>query len=181
METCTPFRNVEAKNFVQERFEVPRLLGALRVPCGGRMLEVGCGRGVALVPLAERCRPQRLVGIDVDAALLKLAAERLSRSGVEAELVQADVRALPFADASFDVVVDFGTIYHVDLAERALSEIARILVPDGLFVHETRVAQLTAHPIRSLGHRVPWGVAPELMTRRTAGFWASRVKTAAER
>ena len=141
------------------------------------MLEVGCGRGVALVPLAERCRPERLVGIDVDAALLELATDGYP-IGVEAELVHGDVRALPFPDTSFDVIVDFGTIYRVDRAERG-GESPCPRARRGLGSRDAGRAQLTAHPIRSLGHRVPWSAAPQLMTTRTAGFWASRVKTAA--
>jgi ubiquinone/menaquinone biosynthesis C-methylase UbiE len=178
MHGYAPFRDVAAKNLVQERFEVPALLRALDVPCGVRMLEVGCGRGVALIPLAARCRPPRLVGIDIDQDLLALADERLSRAGVTAELVQADIRALPFAEASFDVVLDFGTVYHIDGAEHALGEIERVLTPGGLFVHETRLAQLSAHPIRSLARGVPWSTAPQLPLARKALFWASRVKAA---
>ena len=82
----------------------------LGVFCGGRMLEVGCGCGVALVQLEERCCQERLVGIDVDVALLELAVEWLLRYGVEVELVHADVRALLFKDKLLDVVVDFGMI-----------------------------------------------------------------------
>ena len=140
------------------------------------MLEIGCGRGVALAPLAACCRPHRLVGVDIDESLLALAGEKLSLAGVEAELVHADIRALPFAESSFDIVLDFGTVYHVDRAEQALSEIARVLSPGGLFVHETRFAQLTAHPIRSYARRVPWPAAPQLQPARSAVFWASRVK-----
>ncbi|MEK6276186.1 MAG: class I SAM-dependent methyltransferase [Actinomycetota bacterium] len=172
----TAFRNVASKNLIQERFEVPTLVRALDVPCGRRMLEIGCGRGVALAPLAARCQPVRLVGIDIDESLLAFADENLLRAGVEAELLQADVRALPFAEASFDVVLDFGTVYHVDRAAHALNEIARVLSPGGLFLHETRLAQLSAHPIRSLARRVPWSAAPELQPARSAVFWASRVK-----
>ena len=178
MSEYTPFPNVEAKNLFQERFEVPSVLRALDVPCGGRMLEIGCGRGVALAPLAERCRPRRLVGVDFDESLLALARERLSQAGVEAELVLADIRSLPFAPSSFDVVLDFGTVYHVDRPEEALGEIARVLTPGGLFVHETRLAQLSAHPIRSLTCRVPWVAEPQLQPTRSAVFWASRIKAA---
>lgn len=177
MAAYKPFRNVEAKNLVQEYFEVPTVLRALRVPTGRRMLEVGCGRGVALAPLARRCAPERLVGIDVDEQLLGLAASRTSDLGVE--LVHGDVRQLPFADEEFDVVLDFGTLYHIDHSEQALREISRVLVHDGLLIHETPVAQLAAHPIRAFRHAVPWAVAPELRPARKAVFWASRVKVGA--
>ena len=177
MDGYTPFRNVEAKNLVQEYFEVPTVLRALHVPSGRRMLEVGCGRGVALGPLTRGCAPERLVGIDIDERLLGLAASRASDLGVE--LVRADVRQLPFADEAFDVVVDFGTLYHIDHSDQALREISRVLVPYGLLIHETPIAQLAAHPIRAFRHTVPWAVAPELRPARKAVFWASRLKVGA--
>ena len=69
-----PFGNMESRNGLQERLEIPLLLRALRLPCGGRVLEVGCGRGVALPVLAERLRPEELVGIDVDRSLIGSSA-----------------------------------------------------------------------------------------------------------
>ena len=164
-----PFPSLAHKNLIQESFEVPTLVHALRLPRGRRVLEVGCGRGVALGPLGALLEPERLVGIDVDEDALAVA-----RSASDAELLCADVRELPFADGAFDVVVDFGTCYHVSQPERALREIARVLAPSGLFVHETEIAQLLAHPIRSFGRSLPWAAAPELVAARSALCWASR-------
>ncbi|HEX8086720.1 MAG TPA: class I SAM-dependent methyltransferase [Solirubrobacteraceae bacterium] len=170
-----PFPNVERRNVLQERLEVPALLRALKLPRGARILEVGCGRGVALPPLAEIARPSELVGLDVDAALLAEARERLDRRGVAADLFQGDVRDLPFLDDTFDVVVDFGTCWHIADPDRALREIARVLVPGGRFVHETVVSQKLAHPVRSRRGALPWGAAPQLRRERSAVLWSSRV------
>src|SRR5918997_3512777 len=104
MQEYTPFPNVERRNRLQERVEVPALTRSLRLPVGARILEVGCGRGVALPPLAELCRPRELVGLDFDDALLAVARKRLHERAVEAQLVHGDVRAMPFPDRSFDVV-----------------------------------------------------------------------------
>ena len=173
-----PFGNMESRNGLQERIEIPLLLWALRLPRGGRVLEVGCGRGVALPVLAERLRPSSLVGVDVDGALVEIARCRIVRSGTRAEVRTADVRALPFDDGSFDVVVDFGTCYHVGGGPTgrltALNEIARVLRVGGLFVHETRVAQHLAHPVRSIGRRLPWTAVPLLASEREAVLWTAR-------
>lgn len=97
-------------------------------------------------------------------------------SPVPIELFQADARALPFPDDCFDVVIDFGTCYHVSRAGRAVSEIARVLRPGGRFLTETRMSQALAHPIRTSGRGLPWSAAPELVRTRTAVLWSSQRK-----
>jgi SAM-dependent methyltransferase len=173
-----PFGNMESRNGLQERIEIPLLVRALRLPRGGRVLEVGCGRGIALPVLAERLRPSSLVGVDLDGALVEVARQRIARSGTRAEVRAADVRALPFERGTFDVVIDFGTCYHVGGGPAgrlaALEEIARVLCVGGLFVHETRVAQHLAHPVRSRGRRLPWSAVPLLAPEREAVLWTAR-------
>ncbi len=173
------FPNARRRNVAQELIEVPAVVRLLDLPKGARILEVGCGRGVALTPLARLCQPFRLVGLDIDARLIAEARERLDARGVQAELVRGDVRALPFADASFDVVVDFGTCYHISRPETALREIARVLGDGGAFVHETPVSQLLAHPRRSMGQRLPWPAVPQLARHRTAVLWSRRASRCA--
>ncbi|MEO7457117.1 MAG: class I SAM-dependent methyltransferase [Gemmatimonadaceae bacterium] len=177
-----PFGNMESRNGLQERLEIPLMLRALRLPTGGRVLEVGCGRGVALPLLARRLAPYELFALDIDPVLLQFAERRVKRAGVRATLYEADVRALPFDSGSIDLVIDFGTCYHVSGgaqgARTALAEIARVLRPNGSFVHETPVAQHLAHPVRSFAKSLPWYSAPSLAFDRTAVLWAVRRKRA---
>ena len=174
------FPNIEARNGLQERIEVPLMLRALGIQPGGRVLEVGCGRGIALPVFAERLAPKALVGVDVDPALVARARQRVQAAGLDATVVEGDVRALPFESDSFDLVVDFGTCYHVsggnDGARAALREIGRVLRRGGLFVHETPVAQHLAHPIRSFCRTLPWPDAPWFARDRSAVLWSARRK-----
>jgi SAM-dependent methyltransferase len=174
------FGNVETRNGLQARVEVPLLLRALQLPHGGRVLEIGCGRGVALPVLAERLVPTQLLGVDIDPSLLEAAEQRVRAFGIDATLLEADVRDLPLESGSFDLAIDFGTCYHVsgeqDGARSALSEIARVLCTDGLFVHETPVAQHLAHPVRSFRRSLPWASVPWLVRDRAALLWAVRRK-----
>ena len=83
-----PFPNEEARNHRQASIEVPLMAWALGLPTGGRVLEVGCGRGVALPGLARLLGPSRLAGLDIEPALLAEARAL----GMEAlvELYDAD-------------------------------------------------------------------------------------------
>jgi SAM-dependent methyltransferase len=174
------FGNVDARNGLQERLEIPLLLRALRPPQGGRVLEVGCGRGIALPVLAKGLRPSELMGVDIDPVLVTIAWQRVRASGLDVTVLEGDLRDLPFGDASFDLVIDFGTCYHVgggvSGARAALREIVRVLRPGGRFIHETPIAQHLAHPVRSFGRRLPWETQPTLVPERRAVLWSMRRK-----
>ncbi len=177
-----PFPNDEGKNSRQSRIEIPLFVNALAIPKGARILEIGCGRGIALPVLSELCLPTRLVGLDIDAELLAIAAEHIAAEhtaaehtdGLNVELVQGDVREMPFPDGSFDVVIDFGTCYHIASPETALNEVSRVLAPGGLFCHETPLSQLMAHPVRWGGRLLPWSKVQRLTGGRRMLLWSSR-------
>lgn len=169
-----PFPNEEGRNTRQAVLEVPILIRALGLPRGVRVLEIGCGRGIALIPLARLLEPCRLAGLDIERAFLTEARKRLDEAGLAAELVPGDVRSLPFPDDSFDLVLDFGTCYHIARAEQALAEVARVLAPGGEFVEETPLSQLLSHPVRAFGRSIPWHVGRRFGPPRRALLWSAR-------
>jgi SAM-dependent methyltransferase len=130
--------------------------------------------------LAERLVPTELVGVDIDPELVAAARSRIRALGVTATIVEGDVRSLPFAAGAFDIVIDFGTCYHVSGgtggAVSALSEIGRVLCAGGLFVHETPVAQHLAHPVRSFMRSLPWDAVTWCARDRVALLWAAKRK-----
>ena len=176
LEEYEPFPNWESKNHRQAAFEIPLMIKALGLPSGVRILEVGCGRGIGLAGLGEFLSPKRLVGLDIERDLLKCARRGLDAKNIQAELFWADVRRMPFPDASFDIVVDFGTCFHIAHPHRALGEIARVLETGGLFVHETMIAQLFSHPLRSCGRAMPTEWFPQLALHRWRALWTARKK-----
>lgn len=175
-EAYRPFPDRKGRNARQVALELPLLVRSLGLPEHSRVLEVGCGRGVALPPLFWLCRPALLVGLDIDGTALATAKRTLTAHSVPALLIQGDVRALPFEDRAFDVVVDFGTCFHISRAAEALREIGRVLRRGGVLAAETRVSQLLSHPIRALGRKLPWGAVPELRLARHRLLWASHRK-----
>jgi SAM-dependent methyltransferase len=98
---------------------------------GTRLLEVGCGVGAVLGVLGQEYRGLRLTGVDIEQRQLDFARTHLSRAGVEATLVCADARALPFEDESFDHVWMMWFLEHVPGPPDALREARRVLVSGG--------------------------------------------------
>jgi SAM-dependent methyltransferase len=90
----------------------------------GDVLDVGCGIGHSYELLA----PRRTIGLDVDPA-------SLAGQGRETRL--GDMRALPFADASFRGLISVQAIEHVPDPERAIAEAWRVLEPGGVGVFVT--------------------------------------------
>lgn len=169
-----PFPEEDARDDSHQAIDVPLMASLLRLPVGKRVLEIGCGGGGGLVSLARVCRPSRLTGLDIDDRLLARARRAVDGAGVPADLILGDARALPFPDRFFDLVFDFGTCWHIARPGAALAEVARVLTPDGLFVHETKLNQLTSHPVRSFARSMPWAAVPHLRRHRASLLWEAR-------
>ncbi len=73
----------------------------------------------------------RVYGVDISMPTVIQAREAFSREPAVLRGAVADVRSLPFCDASFDAIYSMGTIEHFDETERAIEEMARVLKPGG--------------------------------------------------
>jgi ubiquinone/menaquinone biosynthesis C-methylase UbiE len=104
-------------------------------------LDVGTGAGAlafALAPLARE-----VVAVDVEPALLE---EARRRAPANVALVEADARALPFEDDSFDVVGTLRTLHHVERPERVVAELARVTRPGGTVLVVDQLAPQMPRP-----------------------------------
>jgi SAM-dependent methyltransferase len=121
--------------------ELVRALARRPAP-GARVLEVGCGNGANLWCLAEHFAA--VTGLEASGAALRVARGYVARRapGAPVALVLGDARRLPFAEATFDAVVDVMTSQHLPWADHdaAYAGYARVLRPGGwLFLyHLTR-------------------------------------------
>lgn len=106
-----------------------RIVARVDVRAGERVLDVACGTGNATLPAARR--GARVTGLDLTPRLLDVARARARAEGLEVEWLEGDAMALPFEDASFDVVLStFGCMFAPD-QERTAAELVRVLRPGG--------------------------------------------------
>ncbi len=153
-----------------QRLVIPRLAGAHDV------LEVGCGIGTLQADLAAAGYTS--TAVDRSPQMVAATRARLRRHGfAEAaeRVTQGDVRALPFADVSFDAVVStFPTDYIAD--PRTLREIARVLRPGGRLIV---VLGATLLPTSAL--LLPFVAVQSLVYGRSPLAGDERIATAAAR
>jgi SAM-dependent methyltransferase len=120
---------------VDRKFERVWQLVSERLPCEA-FLDAGCGDGRHLAALARGVhRPPRVVGTDISQRILETA--RAAAAPLEPELVQANLEALPFEDAAFDLVLCTQVIEHLLDPAAGLRELARVLRPGGALVLTT--------------------------------------------
>jgi ubiquinone/menaquinone biosynthesis C-methylase UbiE len=100
---------------------------------GEALLDIGAGRGEMVV--AAAARGARATGVEYSTTALELSQRTLAAHGDPpgAQVILADARALPFADAEFDVATMMDVIEHLTVAEQAdaLAQARRVLRPGG--------------------------------------------------
>jgi ubiquinone/menaquinone biosynthesis C-methylase UbiE len=95
-----------------------------------RVLDVGCGSGVFLPVLAPLC--DQLVGLDISQELLQESSGILQRFDLaNVQVVNSLAEQMPFRDGEFDVLILVDALHHIFNLEETLTEIRRVLKPDG--------------------------------------------------
>jgi SAM-dependent methyltransferase len=116
------------------------------LPAAPRVLDIGCGPGAQTMDLAELLPEASILAVDLHPAFVEETERRARERGV-ADRVRAqvaDMTALPFADASFDLVWCEGAAYVMGLPA-ALAAFRRLLRPGG-WLALTEAVWLTADP-----------------------------------
>ncbi|HEV2676095.1 MAG TPA: methyltransferase domain-containing protein [Aliidongia sp.] len=120
------------------------------------IVDVGCGWGRSFALLHDRFRPERMVGIDIDADLLEAAAAEASRCRLSVAFARTSSACLGLPDQSADMVFCHQTFHHLVDQEAALREFYRVLKPGGLllfaestrkYIHSWAIRLLFRHPM----------------------------------
>lgn len=152
-----------------------RLVNALALTGNERVLDAGCGRGLALIGCAKKLTTGKAVGIDLwsakdlsnnnpDATRANAAAEGVAD---KVEVETGDITKLPFPDALFDAIISMTVIHNIpsrDGRDQALRELARVLKPGGRMAifdiqhpfRYTTVLKQAGLDVKSLGFSFLW-------------------------
>jgi SAM-dependent methyltransferase len=103
-------------------------LDAAHVTAGTRLLDAGCGAG--LLALLASLRGAQVTAVDAATSLLAIVRERIPAADVR----EADLEALPFADASFDAATAVNSVFYAADMAAAMRELARVVRPGGWVV-----------------------------------------------
>jgi len=108
-----------------------------RIQPGMKVLELGCGTGV-MWKEPERWLPEDalLLLTDFSDGMLNTARETVPERW-NISFAQVDIQQIPYPDQHFDLVIANAMLYHVPDLDRAISEAARVLKPDGRFICAT--------------------------------------------
>ncbi len=121
------------------------------VRAGERVLDVATGTADAAIAFAHRTAAEAIVGLDPSAGMLEVGRAKLARDARcdRVQLLEGDALALPYDDASFDVVAIAFGLRNLPDYRRGVAEMARVLRPGGrllvLDFAPPRGAKLLAH------------------------------------
>lgn len=114
----------------QQQAMLASYLAEVPFPSSARVLEIGCGTGAVSRQIAARPDVAEVIGADPSSVLLG-RARHLGEGIPNLHFEEADGRALPFPNASFDVAVGHTVLCHVPGPEGVLHEAFRVLRPGG--------------------------------------------------
>ncbi len=137
--------NLDAKYELERKYGIQKqpfeewVIPQLTLIGSEKVLDVGCGQGRFLLPIARFCKGKggHLIGCDIAEGVMHSARITSERERLPIDFVLADAVELPFLDGYFDLVMANHMLYHVSDIPKALHEISRVLKRGGQFLATT--------------------------------------------
>jgi ubiquinone/menaquinone biosynthesis C-methylase UbiE len=122
----------------QDEEHLFRILAALDVPEGGRVLDLGCGSGYLTFPIARKYPGCEVTGLDIVDKTLEKNREAAREQGLQnLRFISYDGIIFPFFENFFNVVVTRYALHHFPNIKKTFGEIRRVLKPHGqLFISD---------------------------------------------
>ncbi len=115
---------------------------------GGKVMEIGCGRGMGVDVLFDLFGAAYVEAFDYDPDQVRLAEKRLlPRYNEKVRIYEASATQIPSPDSQFDAVFDFGALHHIPDNQSAINEVARVLKPGGRFFFQEPLSTITLNPV----------------------------------
>jgi ubiquinone/menaquinone biosynthesis C-methylase UbiE len=118
-----------------------QVLGKLRKVLGreldrgfARSLEIGAGTGYFSLNLLQAGAVREATCTDISPGMMRILSANAERLGLSVRTARAEAESLPFADASFDLVLGHAVLHHLPDLDRAFKEFHRVLRPGGHIV-----------------------------------------------
>jgi SAM-dependent methyltransferase len=108
-----------------------KLLGSELDAAYGRSLEIGAGTGYFSLNLLRAGAVREATCTDISPGMITTLRANAERLGLNVQTARADAESLPFADASFDLVLGHAVLHHLPNLRRAFDEFHRVLRPGG--------------------------------------------------
>jgi len=131
-----------------------------------RSLEIGSGTGYFSLNLMRAGLIEQATCSDISPGMLETLRANAERLGLEVQTAPADAERLPFADASFDLVLGHAVLHHIPDLRRAFAEFERVLAPGGTVVFAGEPSRY-GDRLASVPKRVASAVSP--LWRRAIG------------
>jgi ubiquinone/menaquinone biosynthesis C-methylase UbiE len=109
----------------------PELFDFIQSHSAGRAIDLGCGTGTNVVTLAKT--GWQVTGIDFASTAIRIAKRKLKKEKINAQLLTGDVTKFKF-DGQFDLALDIGCFHSLENKADYLSQLDKILTPDGFWL-----------------------------------------------
>src|SRR3989344_8963491 len=128
----TPFYDSIIKIFAFEKF-YQKIADQIPLDKTAHILDVGTGTANLAIAIKKRSPKAKILGIDPDEKILKIAKEKIKKEKLDIKFIKAFAQKLPFKEQSFDYVVSSFAVHHIpsDLKGQAFLEMYRVLRSGG--------------------------------------------------
>lgn len=129
----TRFYDPVVRLTTRERRVKQALIAGANVPPDATILDVGCGTGTLTAWIKQQHPGARVIGLDLDPAILQMARDKAAKSGVDVEFIEANAADMPLPPDSVDCVFSSLFFHHLlpEQKVKALREIFRVLKVGG--------------------------------------------------
>jgi len=128
----TPFYDSVIKIFAFEKF-YQKIASQIPPDKAIHILDMGTGTANLAIAIKKRSPSAKILGIDPDEKILKIAKEKIKKEKLDIKLIKAFAQKLPFKKQSFDYVVSSFAVHHIppNLKDQAFLEMYRVLRSGG--------------------------------------------------